>query len=72
MDQRGFQMGDQAFALRLIAIMRTGGIGRVRLPNEPGTIVSTLPMDVRGFAEVHDWVTRAGCRLLLPDVLRTD
>ena len=28
----------------------------------------TLALDVRGFGDVYDWVTRTGCRNLLPDV----
>ena len=63
---------DQALALRLVAVMRTGELLRIRLRDRHGTIVKTLAMDIRGFAEVHDWVARAGCHLLLPDVPRTD
>lgn len=59
---------DQAFALRLIAILRAGGLFRARLYDARGGTLDTLAIDIRGFAHVHDWVARSGCHYLLPEV----
>ena len=57
---------EHGFALRMMAIMRQGGLLRVRLLDRRANIVNTVAYDIRGFADVHDWVAQAGCHVLLP------